>query len=141
MRSIPAWAGEPSHVYGASGLSKVYPRVGGGTGRRAISITIANGLSPRGRGNRCVLSLGRTFVGSIPAWAGEPQEEQPDTHEHEVYPRVGGGTAVAAYPLQMWRGLSPRGRGNQRPPMVEMLKNRSIPAWAGEPSGPGLNTV
>ena len=50
-----------------------------------------------------------------------------------VYPRVGGGTP------RMWpgegsgAGLSPRGRGNQWTPEQKELRDRSIPAWAGEP--------
>ena len=51
LRSIPAWAGEPS--VGIQGLRRlgVYPRVGGGTMTFALSPGAIGGLSPRGRGN------------------------------------------------------------------------------------------
>ena len=51
--SIPAWAGEPPVATFLSAMSRVYPRVGGGTSQR-----------------RRHTGLGR---GSIPAWAGEPR--------------------------------------------------------------------
>ena len=95
-------------------------------------------------------------MGSIPAWAGEPQSDPeiwgammglsprgrgepcPVAQRHrwaEVYPRVGGGTLTERPSALSKTGLSPRGRGNhvrhQRP--LSMIG--SIPAWAGEPGG------
>ena len=111
MRSIPAWAGEPSRGTSKSGKIGVYPRVGGGTQGGYPTWTLARGLSPRGRGNladhegffqrrRSIPAWagepepGPVGIGSIPAWAGEP-----------VY-------GCSAGPLRV--GLSPRGRGNPR---------------------------
>ena len=76
---------------------------GGGAGTR---------LSPRGRGNpqyRLVLCVGN---GSIPAWAGEPQQSFRLPSPGAVYPRVGGGTLSRRTQPQCRFGLSPRGRGN-----------------------------
>ena len=53
---------------------KVYPRVGGGTGYPRDFDLHADGLSPRGRGNPGSDFLLDYSNGSIPAWAGEPNE-------------------------------------------------------------------
>ena len=51
IRSIPAWAGEPSRPSISYGRATVYPRVGGGTYRINYEVSVNYGLSPRGRGN------------------------------------------------------------------------------------------
>ena len=51
-RSIPAWAGEPRKTAPSIVPQKVYPRVGGGTGKLQSVIVGKQGLSPRGRGNQ-----------------------------------------------------------------------------------------
>ena len=72
-RSIPAWAGEPLYLCSqAMAVSRVYPRVGGGTSLQPDTEYEVQGLSPRGRGN-LVRSIHRhCYHRSIPAWAGEP---------------------------------------------------------------------
>ena len=50
--SIPACAGEPGGAQGAAQEQKVYPRVCGGTWETADDPSVADGLSPRVRGNR-----------------------------------------------------------------------------------------
>ena len=51
-------------------------------------------------------------MGSIPAWAGEPPPGKTGLDCRWVYPRVGGGTALAVVSVLWMLGLSPRGRGN-----------------------------
>ena len=51
------------------------------------------GLSPRGRGNPILLLLASLYIGSIPAWAGEPKKKVLGYWTNTVYPRVGGGTS------------------------------------------------
>ena len=70
----------------------VYPRVGGGTMVAACLISVMKGLSPRGRGNRDNRPVRVQAVGSIPAWAGEPEQVKALSDNGQVYPRVGGGT-------------------------------------------------
>ena len=150
IRSIPAWAGEPSSRINLSPLYRVYPRVGGGTSAPGYGRTWQGGLSPRGRGNQVRdeqeredwgLSprgrgnlAGRPLHRSIPAWAGEPDSSsRRQLYRISVYPRVGGGTMAnpaAAFPTA---GLSPRGRGNREQVGASSTEYRSIPAWAGEP--------
>ena len=52
IRSIPAWTGEPSGLFSFHSRRTVYPRVDGGTLDYTFTNEYANGLSPRGRGNR-----------------------------------------------------------------------------------------
>ena len=91
--SIPAWAGEPTRKLVIVNMSKVYPRVGGGTTPLPGGGSAAGGLSPRGRGNLGRVLEGQSEDGSIPAWAGEPASCTSAGTWSWVYPRVGGGTA------------------------------------------------
>ena len=72
IRSIPAWAGEPSHGLCMAEYLSVYPRVGGGTAVPRSGATLSLGLSPRGRGNLRMHWRNDITERSIPAWAGEP---------------------------------------------------------------------
>ncbi len=134
VRSIPAWAGEPAPGSCWLASARVYPRVGGGTPETLRLILAGQGLSPRGRGNPPMSGTRNSFCRSIPAWAGEPRRQNGNRGGPEVYPRVGGGTLPGRHALCAGRGLSPRGRGNQPPPPGGVDTQRSIPAWAGEPS-------
>ena len=90
--SIPAWAGEPGSRSILMRSTGVYPRVGGGTGVPFHPDEEYWGLSPRGRGNPTVSTPSPFFLGSIPAWAGEPALAMAARIILTVYPRVGGGT-------------------------------------------------
>ena len=72
-RSIPAWAGEPCGGRTGRLPSRVYPRVGGGTGLVHRATPPEAGLSPRGRGNLEFVAAEGVPRRSIPAWAGEPR--------------------------------------------------------------------
>ena len=91
------------------------------------------GLSPRGRGNPPSVVALRGGHGSIPAWAGKPVSASTWPRRHAVYPRVGGETGIDPSRMHDPAGLSPRGRGNRRPPAGTAGSTRSIPAWAGKP--------
>ena len=112
-RSIPACAGEPPAVLETAALPKVYPRVCGGTTDIHPQLTTPTGLSPRVRGNHSLRSDVPYDPRSIPACAGEPYSDFLVCLCSWVYPRVCGGTLIAAR-------------------RVHILK-RSIPACAGEP--------
>ena len=92
------------------------------------------GLSPPTRGNLLSSSPSSTTRRSIPAHAGEPRSLTCRTPTPAVYPRPRGGTA----PPRDWesasRGLSPPTRGNHGHFVLIVLRGRSIPAHAGEPS-------
>ena len=90
--SIPACAGEPGRWAGCPSMTRVYPRVCGGTRRRFQAWGGYPGLSPRVRGNRLARQRHDVLVGSIPACAGEPPRAWPRSSSRRVYPRVCGGT-------------------------------------------------
>ena len=131
--SIPAWAGEPCSWVSSRCTRGVYPRVGGGTPGSLCLYATAPGLSPRGRGNLLVELRKHSRHGSIPAWAGEPQEGHWVGTAARVYPRVGGGTSPSDSTPIGYPGLSPRGRGNRRYHAGLASALGSIPAWVGEP--------
>ena len=85
------------------------------------------------RGNPEKKRKSLTRVGSIPAYAGEPQGGDNDNPERKVYPRVCGGTVVAYGERGEGEGLSPRMRGNPSSRRTATPHARSIPAYAGEP--------
>ena len=91
--SIPACAGEPTTVSGARSMSRVYPRVCGGTWMTCAPTTAAWGLSPRVRGNPLPPLPGPARLGSIPACAGEPTPAAAGPSAPRVYPRVCGRTS------------------------------------------------
>ena len=97
----------------------------------------AEGLSPRGRGNRDGAHRRGSLRGSIPAWAGKPRGSSRATPARSVYPRVGGETPSRPDVDDSIAGLSPRGRGNHQQDAVRRLRRGSIPAWAGKPGPRG----
>ena len=132
--SIPACAGEPLSSAAVFCSSWVYPRVCGGTRTGSTDGSPVTGLSPRVRGNPFLPVCHTRSIRSIPACAGEPQSERPNSESFSVYPRVCGGTRGKLTSPRKTGGLSPRVRGNpsQRAEAARFL--RSIPACAGEPT-------
>ena len=78
---------------------RVYPRVCGGTGASGAHYLNAEGLSPRVRGNQCLLPVRRLCVRSIPACAGEPKKAVQPCDVQGVYPRVCGGTWMVRFAM------------------------------------------
>ena len=77
--SIPALAGEPEPRAVAKRQVRVYPRTCGGT----VSLTIwdmrRSGLSPHLRGNQGLQAMHESASGSIPALAGNRENDDADT--------------------------------------------------------------
>ena len=132
--SIPAWAGQPFPVPAEVAEVQVYPRVGGATNPLVKPMEFIQGLSPRGRGNPALPMRRSSWIGSIPAWAGQPVAEIGWEEGSAVYPRVGGATGIGCCLCGAEWGLSPRGRGNPRYHELEGVQSGSIPAWAGQPT-------
>ena len=132
-RSIPACAGEPTRTPSRRLCPRVYPRVCGGTRYYRRVVALKQGLSPRVRGNLGRVAVRLRVPGSIPACAGEPGVRVSDRWPARVYPRVCGGTWVCGDSRALNPGLSPRVRGNQHLRQRLRLRERSIPACAGEP--------
>ena len=120
--------------------SKGLSRVGGATFPQPNPRPFVHGLSPRGRGNRWPTGRWPPPGRSIPAWAGQPSDEYIYYTYSKVYPRVGGATVPALTLPRPGEGLSPRGRGNPHKLFRRHSRQRSIPAWAGQPPRrPGPN--
>ena len=132
-RSIPARAGEPNGVLGGKIFDGVYPRACGGTPPTYPRLSLAQGLSPRVRGNRLIITRTMYCGGSIPARAGEPLTHTRRVFHVAVYPRACGGTAVNVIYSPLKSGLSPRVRGNHVQYAYGNGESGSIPARAGEP--------
>ena len=132
-RSIPAWAGKPAGAGAGKRSSEVYPRVGGETPLLYQDRVPAEGLSPRGRGNRAGQRADQGRARSIPAWAGKPCTAARARGRWQVYPRVGGETGYPRGAPGAIDGLSPRGRGNRLAARSKARRYGSIPAWAGKP--------
>ena len=111
--SIPACAGEPPGGHTHRPVHRVYPRVCGGTHRRAAG-------------------LSRDQV--YPRVCGEPSWCRDGAAAGVVYPRVCGGTNDTIVVCHLDRGLSPRVRGNLKCLRFQAHGLGSIPACAGEPS-------
>ena len=139
-RSIPACAGEPGLPLSRHTIARVYPRVCGGTVDAADIRRGAAGLSPRVRGNQLTTTVDTFYIRSIPACAGEPPSASLDWQWTAVYPRVCGGTIELIRDGVLCPGLSPRVRGNLVVLLGEMAEKGSIPACAGEPGGPSVNS-
>ena len=131
--SIPAYAGEPSQLRITPCDPRVYPRVCGGTHRRRNPGRERGGLSPRMRGNLDDIKQLAYPFRSIPAYAGEPKKCGHRWIARTVYPRVCGGTLWLGDCPRADGGLSPRMRGNPGRPAPAYRRERSIPAYAGEP--------
>ena len=132
-RSIPACAGEPGRRRRSTRVSRVYPRVCGGTLVRSPFRVKPGGLSPRVRGNPAPGAHAPAARRSIPACAGEPPAISCRAPLYAVYPRVCGGTKAYQRLTRFSTGLSPRVRGNPDAPAPGRGSRRSIPACAGEP--------
>ena len=131
--SIPACAGEPRMPHITAVQHRVYPRVCGGTRRPERRLGMSTGLSPRVRGNQGLTKHPVTELRSIPACAGEPRIRRLEVKEHQVYPRVCGGTMPTSSGISGSLGLSPRVRGNLGNRNGREGRCGSIPACAGEP--------
>ena len=97
QRSIPACAGEPPAGCDRFCWRRVYPRVCGGTEGWESRTTTEPGLSPRVRGNPYPAPPGPPPERSIPACAGEPEQNIRIRSLEKVYPRVCGGTFAIIY--------------------------------------------
>ena len=131
-RSIPACAGEAAQPLMSAAVSRVYPRVCGGSVDEPWVDSRIYGLSPRVRGKLDADDGCLHHVGSIPACAGEATPLPVLWTAATVYPRVCGGSGVVVDVVTPDVGLSPRVRGKPLHPSLSPPHPGSIPACAGE---------
>ena len=114
LRPIPACAGQPELQQDAGDFDGAYPRVCGATGGGGSTPATGGGLSPRVRGNRLRLRRSMHALRPIPACAGQPSCRSARRGAPGAYPRVCGATLTVLSSMTIWKGLSPRVRGNRR---------------------------
>ena len=131
--SIPAHAGQPATPFGNGVRRRVHPRTGGATGYRGRGLFGNQGPSPHTRGNRLRAVEPPGGAGSIPAHAGQPAAVGARLTARRVHPRTRGATHRVAISGRYDAGPSPHTRGNRRRGCRAQLRERSIPAHAGQP--------
>ena len=104
----------------------------GGNGHLHQPRPYRSGLSPRVRGKRVEGRYGSIRPGSIPACAGETENDQLVRLHIPVYPRVCGGNDIIVTPRRTAPGLSPRVRGKRQQRNNPGNHRQPIPACAGE---------
>ena len=138
VRFIPAGAGNSQLAGSVLVRLPVHPR-GGGELRGALQPECGViGSSPRGRGTRDQLNLGRPFARFIPAGAGNSCRWPFPTASGAVHPRGGGELARRASAAVDPAGSSPRGRGTRSGKWLYLMTPRFIPAGAGNSPRPCL---
>ena len=86
------------------------------------------------RGNPSFRVPSLNTLRSIPAHAGQPSPAMSNARLRRVYPRACGATIKEIVAELQVRGLSPRMRGNLLMAIPHILRQRSIPAHAGQPT-------
>ena len=130
-RFIPASAGNTAS-WGISGpMSAVHPLVCGEHLSLSWRGRLINGSSPRLRGTLLTDIFSRSLNRFIPASAGNTLLLQPHCFPLVVHPRVCGEHFASAFAASVYGGSSPRLRGTQLPRRHIPLRQRFIPASAG----------
>ncbi len=131
--SIPACAGQPIAIERIRSAVWVDPRVCGAARALTIEQVTDGGRSPRVRGSRRCVALGRGARGSIPACAGQPSRSKSSSRSLGVDPRVCGAAKGPLKSAELHEGRSPRVRGSQNDQWSRVRSYGSIPACAGQP--------
>ncbi len=132
--SIPAYAGEPALLTDAVARVPVHPRLRGGASADWDATEATVGPSPPTRGSHRQPAGDREGLGSIPAYAGEPGSRAGRDRRGGVHPRLRGGADGGGAHRTSQKGPSPPTRGSPSEPAMGLHWERSIPAYAGEPS-------
>jgi len=132
-RFIPAPAGNPDYFTWETGRNTVHPRACGEPSSTACPWWRVDGSSPRLRGTpdlRIGELPGDRF---IPAPAGNPEGERWPASHGAVHPRACGEPTMAGRRSPGTNGSSPRLRGTPVRRMRRRIRDRFIPAPAGNP--------
>ena len=132
--SIPTHAGKPGAMAAGHRPALVYPHACGETVTVTVTVTVMPGLSPRMRGNPGPAGPAMRRRRSIPTHAGKPRYVALRGATWRVYPHACGETACPASSAGIFRGLSPRMRGNPEACGAAAGQFGSIPTHAGKPA-------
>ncbi len=141
LRFIPAGVGNTARWLPTTGQPSVYPRWRGEHVLIAVVTVGICGLSPLARGTLLpVCSVGGRGR-FIPAGAGNTTSESTGKRSSPVYPRWRGEHAQASINSRAMSGLSPLARGTLSLRSGRRLRNRFIPAGAGNTSSSTLTLI
>ena len=131
QRFIPAQAGNTSARRGSSPRWSVHPRAGGEHRPPTRRVSLANGSSPRRRGTLAAQRHADRVRRFIPAQAGNTGGFAPRRPSVPVHPRAGGEHQHLAHQVRVAHGSSPRRRGTRDRQGLLRIRDRFIPAQAG----------
>ena len=130
-RFIPACAGNSKNCQAAVSSNPVHPRVCGEQVTGAPGTPSVNGSSPRVRGTGCWLRGVRRRRRFIPACAGNSRVSAFPAPQLSVHPRVCGEQSIIQSSSWPRYGSSPRVRGTGGERGGGVVRERFIPACAG----------
>jgi len=134
LRLIPACAGNTASSGAPPTSATAHPRVRGEHAVMTTCIGSARGSSPRARGTPSAMSVLPSWVGLIPACAGNTSPSDSRRPGPTAHPRVRGEHAGRCEIRATERGSSPRARGTHGGRPVHVPLRRLIPACAGNTS-------
>ena len=130
--TIPAGAGETGRRAEESREAGDHPRGRGGNAPARRCPAQTWGPSPRARGKLVLRKELAAAGGTIPAGAGETDQNRSRTCSATDHPRGRGGNAIAAVVGLSLQGPSPRARGKPVTHEPRRADHGTIPAGAGE---------
>ena len=133
---IPAYAGNalPERLPGPP--DAVHPRMRGERTVRTLASTSLNGSSPHARGTPQRTGLLLVSSRFIPACAGNAQSASRRGMGETVHPRMRGERLDEPMSISLQAGSSPHARGTPRQVINRCLRERFIPACAGNACEP-----
>ncbi len=131
VRFIPARAGNSWCSTGTKAAMPVHPRACGEQGFGTADRRHRPGSSPRVRGTASASVPSTSDNRFIPARAGNSDGQRGRDHQHTVHPRACGEQMQNVAGRRPGRGSSPRVRGTVTPGRRPALRDRFIPARAG----------
>ena len=130
-RFIPACAGNSPPVRSRLSVAPVHPRVCGEQKSAMIDSGLSGGSSPRVRGTVSDGARARCLSRFIPACAGNRSRRTTSVWSPTVHPRVCGEQSRPQLVRTQQSGSSPRVRGTDPFAVANNLRDRFIPACAG----------
>ena len=130
-RFIPAGAGNTAENNRQTGMPPVYPRWRGEHRGRVQPFSVRPGLSPLPRGTQQAENRKMSHARFIPAAAGNTALRSAHLTHQSVYPRCRGEHNRYRKVIRSQNGLPPLARGTRLSHICTQLKERFIPAGAG----------
>ena len=133
-RFIPAHAGNARQDSSSGASVAVHPRARGERSPGGPCRPPSPGSSPRTRGTRDVHLRAHAVVRFIPAHAGNAAAARRSSRARTVHPRARGERSSKVRSQSCTSGSSPRTRGTPGGPRSSRVRERFIPAHAGNAS-------